>query len=279
MEVLWLGDPACHDPSVVGGKAAQLSRLAEAYRVPPGFCLTADFNAHQLQHAAMYHEIDSPYQLLAALCGEAAPSVAVRSSAVDEDGAFSSFAGLHETYLNVSGVEAVAQAAVACWQSAQSDRAIAYRRERGLSADAVRVAVLVQELVPAECAAVAFSINPVSSNRDEIIIEANWGLGESIVGGIASPDNYTVRKHDLQMVQHHLGDKVQMTVPGPGGTQVVETPRELRARPSLNAAQVEEIGRLVRGLEQRMGWPVDVECAYRGGVLYLLQCRPVTGGG
>jgi len=275
MDILWLGDPLCHRRDLVGGKAAHLSSLAESYRVPPGFCLPVTLEFQQVL-SGTYDTLRLAYQQLAERCGTDQPGVAVRSSAVDEDGSKASFAGLHETYLNVVGAGAVAQAAMACWQSARSDRALSYRREMGLSQDNIRLAVLVQQMVPADCSAVAFSANPVTGNPDDIFIEANWGLGESIVSGTASPDTYVLKKGDLRVRERVVGEKGRMTVLGPGRTVEVETPRPLRSRPALDGSQVAEVGALVRDLERRMGWPVDVEGAYAGGHLYLLQCRPVT---
>ena len=117
------------------------------------------------------------------MCSMADPRVAVRSSAVDEDGAAHSFAGQYETYLNIVGVDAVAEAIVRCWTSVHTARALAYRQEQGLSVAGVRLAVLVQQLIPADAAAVVFSANPVTGSRDEVVINAGWGLGESMVRG------------------------------------------------------------------------------------------------
>jgi len=120
--------------------------------------------------------------------------VAVRSSALDEDGAGASFAGQHETYLNVVGAAAVAEAVARCWASVRSSRALEYRRRQGFPLDGARIAVLVQQLIPADVSSVVFSANPVTGSRDEVMINASWGLGESIVGGTVTPDTYVVRR-------------------------------------------------------------------------------------
>jgi pyruvate,water dikinase len=138
------------------------------------------------------------------------------------------------------------------------------------------MAVLVHQLVPADVSAVAFSANPVTGNRGEILINASWGLGESIVGGTVTPDAFIVRKPDLSMTNLAIADKQRMTVPIPAGTRQVEVPRFLRQEPSLSQDQLVEIARLALNLEETVGHPVDIECAYAGGELYLLQCRPVT---
>ncbi len=203
-------------------------------------------------------------------------AVAVRSSAVEEDGAGASFAGQHETYLNIVCADAIVQAVARCWESAQSERALEYRRQHGLSVECVRLAVLVQQLVASDVSAVVFSANPVTGDRGEVIINASWGLGESLVGGTVTPDTFTVRKSDLAMIDRAIADKQHMTVSAPGGTREVKVPRFLRQQASLAEAQVVEVARLAILLEATMSRPVDIECAYAGGQLYLLQCRPVT---
>jgi phosphoenolpyruvate synthase/pyruvate phosphate dikinase len=140
----------------------------------------------------------------------------------------------------------------------------------------VRLAVLVQLLVPADASAVVFSANPVTGSRDEVLINASWGLGESIVSGTVTPDTYVIRKSDLAVVSRDIGDKHRMTVLAPRGTQEVAIPRRQQRSPSIDDDQVVELARLGIALEATMGWPVDIECAYRGRELYLLQCRPIT---
>ena len=281
MSILWLGDPECHEVTRVGGKAANLSRLASRFRVPLGFCLTAEALAVRPHQDAdlpvpLYEQVAAAYQALAARCGQPDPSVAVRSSACDEDGATSTMAGQHETYLNISGIRAVADAVVLCHQSAFAPRAIEYRRRQGLPLDQVRLAVLVQRLVTADVSGVAFSMNPITGNSGEIVVNASWGLGESIVGGTVTPDTYVVRRDGLAVTERSLGQKEKMTVSVPGGTRETPVPRLLQSELSLDDAKVLEIARLALALEETMGWPVDIECAYHRDELNLLQCRPIT---
>ena len=282
--ILWLGEPACHDRALAGGKAANLSRLAATHCVSPGFCLAApvferarkDGSEPPELPPALRDELTVAYAELARRCGLSAPAVAVRSSAVDEDGGLASFAGQHESYLNVVGLDAVADAVRRCRASAYDPRAVEYRRRQGLDFEDVLLAVLVQQFVAADISAVVFSANPVSGSRDEVVIDAGWGLGESIVGGTVTPDTYVVRKEDLAVVSRNIAEKSRMTVPIRGGTREVETPRFLRTRPALDEEQAVEMARLAMDLEREMGFPVDIECAYEDGRLYLLQCRPVT---
>ena len=140
----------------------------------------------------------------------------------------------------------------------------------------MQLAVLVQELVASDVSAVVFSANPITGSRDEIVINASWGLGESIVGGTVTPDMFIVRKSDLVVINRVIADKQHMTVSVPGGIHEVDVPRFLRETASLNDEQVIEMARLALTLEVTMEHPVDVECAYTGGELYLLQCRPIT---
>jgi pyruvate,water dikinase len=209
-------------------------------------------------------------------CDQETPSVAVRSSAVDEDGRAASFAGQYETFLNLVGVEQVGRAVRDCWASMRAERVLEYRRRYGLSVDRSQLAVLVQLLVAADVSAVMFSADPVSGNREVVVVNASWGLGESIVGGTVSPDAYQVRKADLQVVERRIAEKGQMTVPVPGGTREVAVPRFLRTQPTLDEAQLAQMARLALALEAQWGWPVDVECAFKDNELYLLQCRPIT---
>ena len=300
-EIVWLGEPVAEDRALVGGKVAPLSRLAARYRVPPGFCLTT--GAYDLAStwvgapasersgadilclpSALRQQIAAAYRQLGELTGLDQPSVAVRSSAVDEDGADTSFAGQHDTYLNVIGEEAVCEAVLRCWASARAPRVLEYRRQRGLPLEGARIAVLVQQLVVADTSGIVFSANPLTGCLDEVVINASWGLGESVVGGSVTPDTYVVGTStsradttpDQAVIQRGLAEKRRMTVAVTGGTREVDVPRLLWSRPALQDEQIVELARLAHDLEQAMGWPVDLEVAYRDDTLYLLQCRPIT---
>jgi phosphoenolpyruvate synthase/pyruvate phosphate dikinase len=285
MELLWLDDPAAQELRRVGGKVSHLSRLAARYRVPPGFCLTtqaferwgygAALSAMEIPHD-LHTLLHVAYSALAQRTQTETPNIAVRSSAVDEDGAGASFAGQYETFLNITGVEAAAHAVLRCWHTARSERVMAYRAERGLPADNVRMAVLLQQMVIADVAAFVFSANPVTHERGQLVINANWGLGASIADGTVIPDTYIVRKEDLAVVTRTIGHKQRMTVMAPAGIREVNAPRFLQVQPALNDAQIQDLCRMALTLEREMGWPVDLECAWSQGQLYLLQCRPVT---
>jgi phosphohistidine swiveling domain-containing protein len=261
MKTAFLGDAASRDAQLVGAKAATLSRLAGRFRVPAGFCLDASvydrlgaaLDDDPVALAALRALVAEGHAGLRARTGRDEPAVAVRSSAIGEDGGETSFAGQHETILDVRGIDAIADAVRACWRSASADRAVAYRKEHGITAPP-RVGVLVQELVAADAAAIAFSADPVTGDRGTIVIDACVGLGESIASGTVTPDTYAVRKADLAILKR--------TVAG--------------ERATLDDEQVREVARLALALEAESGAPVDVECAFAGSSLYLLQSRPIT---
>ena len=291
MSILWLGEPRCGDPWLVGGKAANLSLLAEGFAVPPGFVVTSEAMDEAIRNGftvdttlvdgrpfpeSLYGLISEAYAALCRLCGQDDVSVAARSSAPDEDGASTSFAGQHATMLNVSGERAVIGAIAECWRSAFRAPALYYRSRQGLDAEGVGMAVLVQQMLHSDASAVVFSANPVTGSREEVMINANWGLGESVVSGTATPDAFLVRKSDMAVVSAETGAKEVMTAPTAGGAIDVDVPSELQGRPSITGEQVVELADLAVRLEARMGLPVDLECGYYRGRLYLLQCRPIT---
>jgi phosphohistidine swiveling domain-containing protein len=257
MPAIDLDEQAARDPASVGHKAANLARFAASFRVPPAFCLTTSvydelrgaLEGDAEARRALRHLVGEAYARLAMAIGDGAPRVAVRSSATGEDSADASFAGQHETILNVAGVDEITDAVLECWASAGNERVSAYRRQKGIDA-AVRVAVLVQQMVDAEVSAIAFGIDPVSGDHEVVVIDAAPGLGDKIASGEITPDRYVVRKGDL-------------AVDGP-------------ASGALDEAQAREVARLTLALERENGHPVDVECAFSRGDLYLLQCRPIT---
>jgi pyruvate,water dikinase len=202
--------------------------------------------------------------------------VAVRSSAVDEDGIGESFAGLHDTFLNVVGAEAVVEAVIKCWRSLGNEQAIEYRKNNGLEIDSAAMGVVVQQLVFADVSAVAFSANPVNNSRDEVLINANYGLGEAVVSGLTTPDSIVIDRNDLSQQAVTIGAKETMTVRTEDGTAEKPVPRIMQGMAVLTEEQATEIAELVVNLEIHNGWPVDVELAIHDSQLYLLQCRPIT---
>jgi pyruvate, water dikinase len=291
VEVVWLDDPRADHIAWVGGKAANLGRLAHHHAVPPGFCLTIEAFHRAVEGGAdldesapdvstlpdrLRGEIAECYEDLARRMGEENPSVAVRSSALDEDGTVASFAGQFDTYLNIMGLDDVLKAVMRCWASGRSERIVAYREQHGLSHEGIGVGVLVQDLVLADTAAVVFSANPMNQSRGEVVINVSYGLGESIVSGTVTPDTVVVRRNDLSIASYQMGAKRQMTIRVHSGTIEVPVPHLLQHQHAISDRQVAQLAQLAIDLEAEMGWPVDIECAFSKGQLYLLQCRPIT---
>ena len=275
-------DPGADNVDMFGGKAASLAKLGSAGRIPPGFSLSVDEfnkwveNGSEEMPAEITDEINQAYIALERLCSVIDMPVAVRSSAVDEDGVGESFAGLHDTFLNVIGAEAVVEAVTNCWRSIRNEEAIEYRKTNGLVIDSAQMGVVVQQLVFADISAVAFSANPINGDRDEIVINANYGLGESVVAGLVTPDTIVIDRSDLSKQTLSIGAKEVMTVRTDNGTDEKSVPRMMQAMAVLTEEQAAEIAQLVVNLENHNGWPVDVECAIYDSELFLLQCRPIT---
>lgn len=274
MGVYWLGSPQSQQASQVGGKAAQLGRLAWRYRVPPGFCLPVQAAGSAPLVPGWQWPIRRAYRALGAQNGQPEVAVAVRSSAVDEDGRGASFAGMHESYLNIRGEAALIEAVSACLASAASERARAYRQAQGLG-PAGGVAVLIQEFVPADVSCVVFSADPLRGDPSQMLVNAAWGLGESLVGGMVTPDLYRLDT-DGRVLDQQIACKTCMSIPGERGTHLVNVPRGLQRDATLSPEQLSSLAALARSLQAFQGWPVDVECSFADGQLYLLQCRPIT---
>ncbi|MGW0747477.1 PEP/pyruvate-binding domain-containing protein [Streptomyces sp. NPDC002817] len=306
---LALGAPSAA-VEVMGGKGASLARLTGAgLPVPGGFCLTTEAyrravggldariravvetvdpaDPAALETAAktamaFFAELDIPEEVLSALhdhhahLGGQDVAVAVRSSATAEDQPDLSFAGQHDTFLNVVGAAALVDAVRACWASLWTARAIGYRQLHGVTADEVAIAVVVQRLVPADVAGIAFTADPVTGARDRVVINAAWGLGEAVVGGRTSADTLVIDKVSGLVVGGKVADKAVMTVAVPDGTLERPVPADLRRRPALSPDQSAELARLAVRVEELYGSPMDLEWALHEGSFQLLQARPVT---
>lgn len=237
---------------LVGGKGAQLgAMLSGGLPVPDGFCVTTTA-FRQGMDATLEAEIAAAYEALGG------GRVAVRSSATAEDLPEASFAGQQDTFLNVSGAAAVVEAVRACWQSLFTERAVAYRRDRGIPEASVAMAVVVECMVEAEAAGVLFTLNPVTGAIDEMVIEAARGLGDQVVSARVTPDRYRLRRrapHEMIAAEGHA-------------TTSLLTPERLT-----------ELARLGLAAERLLGRAADIEWALAGGRIYLLQARAVTAAG
>lgn len=304
-----LSEPTA-DRLLVGGKGASLTRLAAAgLPVPAGFHVTTtaysqfvssnqletviaaalaandmaqpaavEGAAQRIQSAfkagqvpeAVAAEITAAYTVL----GE--PAVAVRSSATAEDLPGLSFAGQQETYLNIQGATAVMAMVQRCWGSLWTPRAIDYRQQHGIDQQTVRMAVVVQRLVPAEASGILFTADPVSGQRDRVLISASWGLGEAVVGGLVTPDSLTVEKASGRVLNRQTADKQVMTTCTASATEEQPVPAALRLAPVLDDAAAAELTALGVQIEQLYGQPMDIEWARAQGQFLVLQARPIT---
>ncbi|WP_202609540.1 PEP/pyruvate-binding domain-containing protein [Herbidospora solisilvae] len=247
------------DVGTAGGKGASLARLASAgLPVPGGFHVVTT-----AREAGMNREVTAEITAAYRAMGEDVP-VAVRSSATAEDRPDVSFAGQHDTYLGVRGAAAVIDAVERCWRSLDNDRARAYREREGI--DRPGMAVVVQELVDASVSGVMFT-----ELDGKLVINAAWGLGETVAGGTVTPDVYAVgRDGDIEET---ISDKTVMA----GTSGLVPVPGDLRSVPTLTREQVMALAGLGRRIEILYGMPMDVEWGIAEGKPYILQARPITG--
>ena len=204
------------------------------------------------------------------------PAVAVRSSATAEDLPEASFAGQQDTYLNVSGAEALLDATRKCWASLWTARAIGYRARQNIAAEGVALAVVVQLLIPAEAAGILFTANPIDGQRDQIVISASWGLGEAVVGGLVTPDTLTLEKTSGNILNRETANKLVQTVRVNGGTQEQPVPENLRQVPVLNDRQAAELAGLGVDIEALYHMPMDIEWTLADGKFAVVQARPIT---
>jgi pyruvate,water dikinase len=257
------------DTTVFGSKAVGLGQaLRDGLPVPPGFAL-----AGALVEAVASGEEEAIEQVVATI-GPLGGPLAVRSSAVDEDGSDASFAGQHLTLLNVPSAAELASSLREIWWSANSDSAITYRKRVGLFTRP-SVAVVVQQLLDPDCAGVMFTCNPITG-ADERMIEASWGLGEAVVAGIVIPDSYRVAR-DGQVLERRAGLKrIAVRSLPEGGTVEADVLPELVEQLCLGDAQLEALNNLALRCEEVYGPDRDIEWAVADGIVYLLQCRAVT---
>ena len=303
------GELAGSDLDQAGGKAANLGELTRAgLPVPPGFVvLTEAYRAYIAEHQlheqitalaaaasddpAGYDEAAAQIKALFedevsdtlrteiaeayAALGEDVP-VAVRSSATAEDLPEASFAGQQDTFLNVRGLDDLLVAVGDCWASLWTARAMAYRARQGIDPATVSLAVVVQQMVDAESAGVMFTANPSNGRRDETVISAAWGLGESVVSGAVNTDNIVVRTSDGTIVSNEIADKAVMSVYAEQRTQERPVPADQRKRPVLSEAEVAELAAYGTRIENHYGTPQDIEWARADGNFWILQARPIT---
>ncbi|MEX3900958.1 MULTISPECIES: PEP/pyruvate-binding domain-containing protein [Paraburkholderia] len=306
----------------VGGKNARLGELTRAaFPVPAGFAVATDVYAALLDQHAMHaldrllarivvddltslrrtsqairrliESVEIPrafevaiaeaYAKLSGDCGVADLPVAVRSSATAECLAHSSFAGQQETYLWVRGADNVLGKIRKCWSSLFTPQAISYRQKVRFSHESALIGVGIQKMVDARSAGVLFTLNPANGDRSKIVIEANWGLGESVVSGEATPDRYVLDKVMLEVIERHLSSKHFEYAIDHEKDRVrrMSIPVEKRRTACLDTDEIIALARLAKRIEQHFAVPQDIEWAfdrhqYRPDDLVILQSRPET---
>jgi pyruvate,water dikinase len=313
--VIWFDEAEAADTALVGGKAANLGLLSAAgFAVPPGFTITTlayaefvgasgasgeieavlagvDYESlpslesaslkirelllKELIPSGIRSEIESAYAKLGPKC-----CVAVRSSGTAEDLVGASFAGMHDTFLNVVGAEALADAVKECWASLWSARVTSYRHTQGFAHSDAQMAVVVQTMLEPAVAGVMFTGNPINCATDELVISASWGLGEAVVQDLVSPDEFTVKAGTLRIIERRLGTKEKRVVRDgrvDSGTIVEQVPDADRTRYSLTDSEVAELADLGRRVTDYYGgFPQDTEWALAEDKFYLLQARPIA---
>ncbi len=325
--VIPFGSLATEFHSQVGGKCASLGVMLQAgLPVPPGFAITTRAFTEAGQASGLLPQINAllattditdsvalaaaaadvremvtrwtlldehqdllndNYADLCDLVGMRDVPVAVRSSATSEDSPDASFAGEHDTYLWVCGIDAVRQKVRECWASLFTERAIVYRAEKGYPHDEVEMAVAVQKMVRPRAAGVAFTLDPTNGDRSGICIDSAWGFGEGVVSGDVTPDNFLVDKVMWSINRRTISSKTHahlLTENSSGGVPIVtrvELPKDQVDAPSITDDEIIAIARLARAAEKRYGCPQDIEWALdddlpAGEDVVLLQSRPET---
>jgi pyruvate,water dikinase len=209
--------------------------------------------------------------------------VAVRSSATAEDLPDASFAGQQETFLNVKGVDDLLDKVVKCWSSLFTPRAIFYRNEKGFAHEKVFISVGVQKMVNSGCAGVMFTINPVTGNPDEIVIEGNYGLGETVVSGAVNPDDFVVDKNTVKITERRISRKTIMYLRDPktGKTVHLDVPEDKQKVTCISDQEILTLAEFAKRIEKHYGKPMDIEWAIDQDLSYpqnmfIVQARPET---
>ncbi|MFD1660511.1 PEP/pyruvate-binding domain-containing protein [Streptomyces caeni] len=296
--IVRLGETSAGQADLLGGKALRLGEMIDAgLPVPPAFCVTTDLFRRFLEETGLSARIAGaerrivrelitstpvPDAIAEAIRGAyrdlGSPCVAVRSSASSEDSAAQSFAGQHDTLLNLTGEQAVLEAVRACWASLWSDRA-GYYRDGGEGDTALPglMAVVVQEMVQPDVSGVLFTVDPVGGRPNRLVVESCYGLGEGLVSGRVTSDFFVVDASTLDVVEQLVNFKVtRYQAAGPGRVDLVKVPTDLRNLPSLTSDQLRELADTALRVRKHYESEQDIEWAIRDGELYLLQTRPIT---
>lgn len=300
-----------NDVHIAGGKGASLGEMSKAgFSVPPGFVILASAFERFLEETDINVEIDAAidkvnYQdinsvdqasklirdvihdarmpkdlekeILAAFDKLKASLVAVRSSATAEDSSTASWAGELESYLNTTKKNLLGKVKN-CWSSLFTQRAIFYRNEKGLRKSKVSVAVVVQKMVQSEIAGICFTTHPVTKDKNQLIIEAGWGLGEAIVGGHITPDSYVVDKRNWNFLDTNVLEQEKMFIKKKDKpvNAWVEVPKKLKNKQKLDGKQIINLAKVCVNIEKHYKFPCDIEWAFEKKKFYIVQSRPIT---
>lgn len=311
----WVRDIAdATDAASCGGKALGLEKLGQAgWAIPPAICVTTDFYRHWLETSGLGRRLADvvagarageglggilkdvrarieatpvPEDLLAVLrhgaarlAGDADGVLVVRSSGVHEDHPSASHAGLHASVV-VAGRDsrAVVAAVKTCWASLWTEAAWMHRERHDLSHEAATMAVVIQRFVAAAASGVAFSADPITGDRDAVVIEAGWGAGAALVGGHMTPEAYRVAMSAAApaRVSRRAGRQTTLTMWRDGQEHVLPLDAGRRGRPVLSDTQAIELAGAVKAVERTLGTPVDVEWVFDGRAFLAVQARPIT---
>ncbi len=297
------------DVAVAGGKGASLGEMTKAgIVVPPGFVVLAsafeqflaqsgiDVEIEAALHKVNHQDINSVEKVSAeirALISTAdfpediakevqhhyknlgAHFVAVRSSATAEDSSTASWAGELESYLNTTE-DNLLETIKKCWSSLFTPRAIFYRIEKELHNTKVSVAVVVQKMIQSEVSGICFTVHPVTEDSDQMVIEAGYGLGEAIVGGMITPDTYVIHKTKREIMECYISQQEMMITKRDGVTEEVPVEKSEQEKQKLSNQYILELADLCLKIESHYGFPCDIEWALEGGELYITQSRPIT---
>ena len=311
--VVFVGDVEPDEASRFGGKAVNTSRLHRGgFRVPAGFSISGQHYGdliavpeiqsvvnrleatedleELLLHASDLEKLVERYEMpenlkrsildakmaLERESGERAHGYAVRSSATVEDGTSISFAGQAESYLCVRNDEDLLESVKRVWRSVLTPRALMYLQSKGIPLSRVRMSVMIQEMVPAEVSGVLFTANVVTSDKNQILVEAVRGLGEPLVSGRATPDTYIVEKGSFKILEQSLGRMNSMLVATADGPAAIPVAEKLHGVPVLDDKALHTIVETGLRIEELMGSPQDIEWCLEGNQLVILQSRPIT---
>lgn len=303
-----------HDLPLVGGKGANLGEMTKAgFPVPNGFAITVSaydafieengfgnqiynilkasdrHDTKQLSLASkqieriimkgrvpkeVVHDINAAYIKLSGRFKKSL--VAVRSSATAEDLPTASFAGQQESFLNIKGDANLIETVKKCWASLFTARAIFYREENKIVHEKVKISVIVQVMIQSEVSGVSFTVDPVTNDKNKIIIEAVWGLGEYIVKGLVVPDRYAVQKETFSILSKQISDQSIQLIKQGANTKKADVPKKRRSLQKISDKEITELAKISDKLQKHYYFPQDIEWAKQGNKIYIVQTRPIT---